>query len=122
MIFIGHLGKLSLLPALCGSEMSTRQGAVTTFSGHAGLTLQLLYTKCVVYTPLNVTSAGWQVTLCDPMWHVSSRSGVATLRTAIHLLLICYLLSRLSGPGRGRCARSLYSTPLLCFAICSITA
>ena len=35
----------------------------------------------------NVTSAGWQVTLCDPMWHVRSRSGVATLRTAIHLLL-----------------------------------
>ena len=27
----------------------------------------------------NVTSGGWQVTLCDPMWHVSSRSGVATL-------------------------------------------
>jgi len=24
------------------------------------------------------------------MWHVSSRSGVATLRTAIHLLLTCY--------------------------------
>ena len=39
----------------------------------------------------NVTSAGWQVTLCDPMWHVmSSQSGVATLRTAIHLLLTCY--------------------------------
>ena len=35
----------------------------------------------------NVSSVGWQVTLCDPMWHVSSRSGVATLRTAIHLLL-----------------------------------
>jgi len=34
----------------------------------------------------NVTSAGWQVTLCDPMWHVSSRSGVAILRTAMHLL------------------------------------
>jgi len=33
----------------------------------------------------NITSAGWQVTLCDPMWHVSSRCGVATLRTAIHL-------------------------------------
>ena len=29
--------------------------------------------------------------MCDPMWHVSSRSGVATLRTAIHLLLT-YLL------------------------------
>jgi len=25
------------------------------------------------------------------MWHVSSRSGVATLRTAIHLLLTCLL-------------------------------
>jgi len=35
----------------------------------------------------NVTSARWRVTLCDPMWHVSSRSCVATLRTAIHLLL-----------------------------------
>ena len=35
---------------------------------------------------------GWQVTLCDPMWHVSSRSSVATLRTAIHLLLT-YLLA-----------------------------
>jgi len=23
----------------------------------------------------NVTSAGWQVTLCDPKWHVSSRTG-----------------------------------------------
>ena len=40
----------------------------------------------------NVSSAGWQVTLCDPMWHVSSRTGVAILRTAIHLLLT-YLLS-----------------------------
>jgi len=40
----------------------------------------------------NVTSAGWQVTLCDSMWHVSSRSGVATSRTAIHLLLT-YLLT-----------------------------
>jgi len=37
------------------------------------------------------TSFGWECHLCrvagDPMWHVSSRSGVATLRTAIHLLL-----------------------------------
>jgi len=32
--------------------------------------------------------------LCDPMWDVSSRSGVATLRTAIHLLLT-YLLTYL---------------------------
>ena len=28
----------------------------------------------------------------DPVWHVSSRSGVATLRTAVHLLLT-YLLA-----------------------------
>jgi len=42
----------------------------------------------------NVTSAGWQVTLCDPMWHVSSCNSVATLRTAIHLLLT-YLLTNL---------------------------
>ena len=29
----------------------------------------------------NVTSAGWQVTLCDPidLWHVSAISGVSTL-------------------------------------------
>ena len=32
--------------------------------------------------------------MCDPMWHVSSRSGVAILRTAIHLLL-SYLLTYL---------------------------
>jgi len=27
----------------------------------------------------NVTSAGWQVTLCDPIWHTSSRSSEAKL-------------------------------------------
>ena len=26
----------------------------------------------------NVTSAGWQVILYDPIWHVSSRSGEAS--------------------------------------------
>ena len=35
---------------------------------------------------VNITSVGWQVKLCDPIWHVSFSSGVATLRTAIHLL------------------------------------
>jgi len=33
---------------------------------------------------------GGRATLCDPIWHVSSRSSVATLRTAI-LLLLTYL-------------------------------
>ena len=35
----------------------------------------------------NFTSVSGQVALCDPMWHVSSRSDVATLRTDMHLLL-----------------------------------
>ena len=41
----------------------------------------------------NVTSAGWQVTLCDPIWHVSSSSGVAT--SVSELLYLCYLLTYL---------------------------
>jgi len=32
----------------------------------------------------NVTSAGWQVRLCDPIWHVSFRSSVATSQTYLH--------------------------------------
>jgi len=36
----------------------------------------------------NVTSAGWQVTLCDLLLHVSSSSGVAT--SASELLYPCY--------------------------------
>jgi len=39
----------------------------------------------------NVISAGWQVTLCDPIWHVSSSSGVATLVS--ELLYPCYFTS-----------------------------
>jgi len=31
----------------------------------------------------NVISAGWQLTLCDAIWHVSSRSSEACLRTVI---------------------------------------
>jgi len=40
----------------------------------------------------NVTSAGWQVTLCDPIWHVSSRSGaVLVAQTAIRFLTLPYI-------------------------------
>ena len=40
----------------------------------------------------NVTSAGWQVILCDPMWHVSSRSGVVLVaQTAIRFLTLPYI-------------------------------
>ena len=42
------------------------------------------------------------------MWHVSSRSGVATLRTAIHLLLT-YLLTYLTPPPRYK----ILAAPLL---------
>jgi len=39
----------------------------------------------------NVTSAGWQVILCDPTWHVSSRSGVVLVaQTAIRFLTLPY--------------------------------
>ena len=50
------------------------------------------------YKSGNVTSVGWQVTLCDPIWHVSSRSGVAALRTAIHLLLTYLLIAHSCAP------------------------
>ena len=40
----------------------------------------------------NITSAGWQVTLCDPIWHVSSRSGaVLVAQTAIRFLTFPYI-------------------------------
>ena len=41
----------------------------------------------------NVTSAGWQVTLCDPIWHASSSSGVAT--SVSELLYPCYFVTLL---------------------------
>ena len=36
----------------------------------------------------DVTCVGWQVTLCGPIWHVSSSSGVATLVS--EMLHPCY--------------------------------
>jgi len=37
----------------------------------------------------NVTSAGWQVTLCDPIWHASFRSGVVLVaQTAIRFITL----------------------------------
>ena len=46
----------------------------------------------------NVTSAGWQVTLCDAIWHVSSRSGVAAgcLSMANRHAAFTYLLEQTS--------------------------
>jgi len=39
----------------------------------------------------NVTSAGWQVTLCDPVWHVTSRSGEAVCKLLCTRYLLTYL-------------------------------
>ena len=36
----------------------------------------------------NVSSVGWQVTLCDPIWHVSSRSDVA-FRQLLYSVYLC---------------------------------
>ena len=36
----------------------------------------------------NVTSVGWQVTLCDPVWYVSSRSGVSSIARGVARRLI----------------------------------
>ena len=74
-----------------------------------------LYLHCS-HTSGNVTCAGWQVTLCDLMWHGSSRSGEATLRTAI-LLLLTYLLTYLLCE-----AGSMHLSgvrPSVCLSVCS---
>ena len=41
----------------------------------------------------NVTSAGWQVTLCDPTWNVSSHSGEALSNCYTRLLYLLYFTS-----------------------------
>jgi len=58
----------------------------------------------------NFTSAGWQVIVCDPVWHVSSRSGaVLVAQTAIRLLTLPYL-----GLSRNSCVpEHHFSTSLL---------
>ena len=40
----------------------------------------------------NVTSAGWQVTLCDPIWHVSSSGGEACCELLYPITLLYFLL------------------------------
>ena len=38
-----------------------------------------------------MTSAGWQVILCDPVWQVSSRSGDASCELLYSVYLYLYL-------------------------------
>jgi len=50
------------------------------------------------FTPLgpdgNVTSAGWQVTLCDAISHVNSRSGEAGYKLLYSVYLLTNLLTK----------------------------
>jgi len=64
---ISQLGQLSL----ASSRVAKLSMSLVFFWGKGG----------------NVSSAGWWVTLCDLIWHMGSRSSVATSPTAISVLL-----------------------------------
>ena len=52
--------------------------------GDCQLSLASLQGRLIEYQVckgVNITSAGWQVTLCDPIWHVSSSTGEARYTT-----------------------------------------
>ena len=62
------------LPPFCGSQSICNSGQVNSAlhpSGVAKSSTSFGWGKGG-----KVTSAGWQVTLCDLIWHVISRSGV----------------------------------------------
>ena len=65
----------------------------------------------------NVTSAGWQVTLCDPMCHVSSRSGVAVLHCK---RLYPYTVSHQNENGKNNGITKHPISPLCCATQLSI--
>ena len=65
----------------------------------------------------NVTSAEWQVTLCDPAWHLSSRSGEASV-TATGTQVPCELpLPRTTTLTRGRTDRFVAGATCLQFPV-----
>ena len=41
----------------------------------------------------NVSSAGWQVTLCHPIWFVSSPSNEAVCKLLYYVYFVTYLLT-----------------------------
>ena len=49
-----------------------------------------------------VTAAGWQVTLCDPTWHVISRSGVVKFTNCCTLFTLLLLLLHNAAAAAGR--------------------
>jgi len=107
---------LPWLPARRSDHLMTLPTACLTASLSISLTLSALFVTVPPPPPIgeqstsfgwgkggSVTSAGWQVTLCDHMWHVSSRCGVATLRTAIHLCVCLFVGDYINGTA---CPRS----------------
>ena len=59
----------------------------------------------------NVTSDGWQVTLCDPIWHVSSCSRVATLVSELLYPYLSVLLKATSRGGSGHSSNIWFLGP-----------
>ena len=56
----------------------------------------------------NVTPAGWQVTVCDPIWHVSSRSGAMLVaQTAILFFTFIFYLYLCPGLPKWKGKRNL---------------
>jgi len=47
-----------------------------------------------------LTAVGWQVTLCDPIWHVISRSGVVMLTTDYYIRFtsLCFTMNWVTVP------------------------
>jgi len=84
-IFLRHVYRHNMLSNLCFTAVDACCSVwQLSLASHRG---RLTSTSFAWVKGGNVTSVGLQVTLCDPMWHVSSHSSVATLRTAIHLFL-----------------------------------
>jgi len=59
---------------------------MATLTHSPGASTKLLQ-PVVTFPGGKVTSAGWQVTLCDPIWYVISCSGEVSSRTALSCLL-----------------------------------
>jgi len=68
---------------LCGQSQD--QLSLATLRGR-----QIAYQLCPGKSG-NVTSVGWQVTLCDPAWRVSSRSGMRPGCKRLHSVNFIYV-------------------------------
>jgi len=102
----GAEGRLNqLTPGIVGTSVATRKVVYLRWlMSTQPFILSWWINRVLAITTAGVrvgdaASAGWQITLCDPMWHAGSRSGVMLLaQTAILLYLLplnnmgCYLM------------------------------